>query len=94
MRPTHYVVLYDENNIPVDEFQGLCNNLCYGYGRATVAVSLVPPVYYAHLACERARQHVKHGTTGSVLLQVQASLKYSMVSAMLCEGVGVWVCGV
>lgn len=93
VRPTHYVVLYDENKISVEEFQGLCNNLCYGYGRATVAVSLVPPVYYAHLACERARQHVRHEATGSVLLQVQGNLKYSMVSAMAgawwrC----VWVC--
>lgn len=40
VRPTHYIVLYDENNLSVDEFQGLCNNLCYGYGRATVAVSM------------------------------------------------------
>lgn len=77
------MVLYDENNIPVDQFQGLCNNLCYGYGRATVAVSLVPPVYYAHLACERARQHVRHGKSGSVLVQVQTNLKYSMVSVYM-----------
>ncbi|KAF2106982.1 hypothetical protein BDV96DRAFT_590333 [Lophiotrema nucula] len=29
--------------------------MCYLFGRATKAVSLCPPAYYADLACERAR---------------------------------------
>lgn len=32
------------------------NNASYMYARATKAVSLVPPAYYADLACERGRQ--------------------------------------
>jgi eukaryotic translation initiation factor 2C len=29
--------------------------MCYLFGRATKAVSICPPAYYADLACERAR---------------------------------------
>ena len=32
--------------------------LCYSFGRATKAVSIVAPVYYADLACDRARRHL------------------------------------
>ncbi|KAL7268541.1 hypothetical protein RUND412_008830 [Rhizina undulata] len=79
VRPTHYAVLYDENDLSPDTFQRLCNNLCYGYGRATTAVSVVPPVYYAKQACDRARQHVRHSGDGhSQLVQVASKLKYSM----------------
>jgi hypothetical protein len=31
--------------------------MCYLYGRATKAVSICPPAYYADLVCERARVH-------------------------------------
>lgn len=30
-RPTHYHVLFDENNFPADALQILTNNLCYTY---------------------------------------------------------------
>jgi len=56
-RPVHYHVIHDENKIPVDEFQKLVYNTCYTYIRATNAVSLIPAVYYAHLASNRARAH-------------------------------------
>ena len=36
-----------------DELQ--THNLCYLFGRATKAVSICPPAYYADLLCERAR---------------------------------------
>ncbi|KAI0221014.1 hypothetical protein L0F63_004190 [Massospora cicadina] len=54
-RPVHYHVLIDEVRFLADKFQKLCYNLCYLFCRATRAVSLVPPVYYAHLAATRAR---------------------------------------
>ncbi|EPX71823.1 argonaute [Schizosaccharomyces octosporus yFS286] len=47
--PVHYTVLHDEIRMPPDQFQALCYNLCYVYARSTTSVSLVPPVYYAHL---------------------------------------------
>jgi hypothetical protein len=31
--------------------------MCYAYGRATKAVSICPPAYYADLVCTRARAH-------------------------------------
>ncbi|KAG9286308.1 hypothetical protein G9A89_014295 [Geosiphon pyriformis] len=56
-RPCHYHVLLDENHFIPDDLQTLSYNLCYLYARCTRAVSLVPPVYYAHLICKRARFH-------------------------------------
>jgi hypothetical protein len=38
-----------------DEIQQGTHTASYLYGRATKAVSLVPPAYYADLACERGR---------------------------------------
>ncbi|CAB4490071.1 unnamed protein product [Rhizophagus irregularis] len=56
-RPTHYHVLFDENGFSSDMLQTISYNLCYLYARCTRAVSLVPPVYYAHLVCTRAKFH-------------------------------------
>ncbi|CAG8587596.1 7850_t:CDS:10 [Ambispora gerdemannii] len=57
-RPCHYQVLYDENRLGPDRLQLLSYNLCYVYVRCTRSVSMVPPVYYAHLACLRTRFHM------------------------------------
>ncbi|KAK0452977.1 argonaute-like protein [Desarmillaria tabescens] len=54
-KPTHYVVIYDENSLDVDDIQKGTNDASYLYARATKAVSLIPPAYYADLACERGR---------------------------------------
>ncbi|CAG8475064.1 Piwi domain-containing protein [Rhizophagus irregularis DAOM 181602=DAOM 197198] len=56
-RPMHYHVLLDENVFNADSLQTLTYNLCYNFARCTRAVSIVPPVYYAHLVCARARFH-------------------------------------
>jgi eukaryotic translation initiation factor 2C len=52
-RPVHYHVLADENQIGADAVQNLTFALCHLYCRCTRSVSLVPPVYYAHLAAAR-----------------------------------------
>jgi eukaryotic translation initiation factor 2C len=69
-RPAHYYVLYDDifrrRGVPAsqnakqfshaaDAFESLMHSMCYMYGRATRAVSICPPAYYADIACERAR---------------------------------------
>jgi eukaryotic translation initiation factor 2C len=64
-RPAHYFVIWDEIfcqrrvQIPFqnahDALEDLTHNMCYLYGRATKAVSICPPAYYADLVCERAR---------------------------------------
>ncbi|KAI9850709.1 MAG: hypothetical protein M1838_005200 [Thelocarpon superellum] len=66
-RPAHYFIVHDEifghrNPNPktgtttvADELEQLTHNMCYLFGRATKAVSICPPAYYADLVCERAR---------------------------------------
>ncbi|KAF2762224.1 Piwi-domain-containing protein [Pseudovirgaria hyperparasitica] len=67
-RPAHYVVIYDEifralpslvgcSNLG-DFVQELSHKMCYLFGRATKAVSIPPPVYYADVLCERARRYL------------------------------------
>ncbi|WJZ93715.1 hypothetical protein VitviT2T_012636 [Vitis vinifera] len=58
-RPAHYRVLLDENKFSADALQMLANDLCYTYARCTRSVSIVPPVYYAHLAAFRAKFYVE-----------------------------------
>jgi hypothetical protein len=54
-RPTHYFVVHDEIGFSADALQKLTNAISYMFARATKAVSLASPAYYADLACERGR---------------------------------------
>lgn len=62
-RPTRYVVLHDE--IFREKFKGTAasrledytHKLCYMFGRATKAVRLCTPAYYADILCTRARAY-------------------------------------
>ncbi|KAH8691555.1 ribonuclease H-like domain-containing protein [Talaromyces proteolyticus] len=63
-RPAHYYVVYDQIfrdlkstqfATAADALEDLTHNLCYLFGRATKAVSICPPAYYADLVCTRAR---------------------------------------
>jgi hypothetical protein len=40
---------------PADALETLTHNMCHLFGRATKAVSLCPPAYYADLLCTRLR---------------------------------------
>jgi hypothetical protein len=55
VKPTHYVVIYDESSLTADTVQQGVHAASYLYARATKAVSLVPPAYYADIVCEQAR---------------------------------------
>lgn len=66
-RPAHYFVLLNEifskangtvpaNGKVADVVETLTFNMCHLLGRATTAVSIPPPVFYADLACERGRR--------------------------------------
>ncbi|KIL63066.1 hypothetical protein M378DRAFT_193040 [Amanita muscaria Koide BX008] len=55
VKSTHYTVIYDENRFEPDEIQKGTYDQSYLYARATRSVSLIPPAYYADLACERGR---------------------------------------
>jgi eukaryotic translation initiation factor 2C len=62
-RPAHYTVLLDEifrskfGPKAADMLEKLTHDMCYAYGRATKAVSICPPAYYADLVATRARIH-------------------------------------
>ncbi|KAJ3309017.1 hypothetical protein HDU76_003748, partial [Blyttiomyces sp. JEL0837] len=58
-RPTHYLVIHDENRFTADSLQKLTYHLCYLYCRATCSVSVCPPAYYADLVAARARYHFR-----------------------------------
>ncbi|THH13717.1 hypothetical protein EW146_g6540, partial [Bondarzewia mesenterica] len=60
VRPTHYIVIYDEGRLAPDEIQQGVHTTSYLYARATKAVSLIPPAYYADVVCEQARYWI-HG---------------------------------
>ncbi|KXN85174.1 Protein argonaute 5 [Leucoagaricus sp. SymC.cos] len=72
VKATHYTVIYDENTFGADEIQKGTHDFSYLYARATKAVSLIPPAYYADLACERGRCYLNDllvwegSTSGSV----------------------------
>ncbi|OAL73236.1 hypothetical protein A7D00_3011 [Trichophyton violaceum] len=68
-RPAHYYVVLDEifsrRQNPAyptvaDELEDLTHNMCYLFARATKAVSICPPAYYADLVCERARAYLNY----------------------------------
>ncbi|XP_065869022.1 protein argonaute 5-like isoform X1 [Euphorbia lathyris] len=65
-RPSHYHVLFDENNFSADVLQMVTNSLCYTYARCTRSVSIVPPAYYAHLAAFRARYYIEGETSDEI----------------------------
>jgi hypothetical protein len=54
-RPAHYVVIKDENKISAADLEKTTLTMCYGFHRATKAVSLCPPAYCADKAAERFR---------------------------------------
>ncbi|KAJ3294810.1 eukaryotic translation initiation factor 2C, 2 [Borealophlyctis nickersoniae] len=58
-RPCHYNVLFDENNLGSDNAEEVTYKLAYLYARATRAVSVVTPAYYANIVASRARFHAK-----------------------------------
>ncbi|CBY20341.1 unnamed protein product [Oikopleura dioica] len=91
-RPSHYHVLWDDNNFTADELQVLTYQLCHTYVRCTRSVSIPAPAYYAHLVAFRARYHLvdrdQDSGEGSMLSSVnslndQGSHYQAMASAVL-----------
>lgn len=62
-RPTRYVVLHDEifrpkySGTAATRLEDYTHKLCYMFGRATKAVRLCTPAYYADILCTRARAY-------------------------------------
>lgn len=51
-------MVHDEIGFKADLLQALTNAVSYMFARATKAVSLAAPAYYADLACERGRAYL------------------------------------
>ncbi|XP_064477992.1 protein argonaute-2-like isoform X2 [Ornithodoros turicata] len=57
-KPSHYYVVWDDSDYSADELQKLSYYLCHTYARCARSVSIPAPVYYAHLAAFRAKNHI------------------------------------
>lgn len=57
-KPAHYYVVHDDANFTSDDLQKLSYYLCHTYARCARSVSIQAPVYYAHLAAFRAKEHI------------------------------------
>lgn len=77
-RPAHYTVLLDEvfrtkyGKDAANQLEKFTHGLCYLYGRATKAVSICPPAYYADIVCTRARAHRPEYDASDVESQAEA----------------------
>nr|XP_037289758.1 protein argonaute-2-like [Rhipicephalus microplus] len=58
-RPAHYHVLCKESAHTLQQLQHLTFDLCHLVARCTRSVSIPSPVYYAHLAAFRAKNHIQ-----------------------------------
>jgi hypothetical protein len=93
-RPTHYYVVHDEIGFKADELQGLTNAVSYMFARATKAVSLVSPAYYADLACERGRCYLHKLLQGIGAGGASASVRSGDEDQTMREAVATWHGGV
>ncbi|CAO2184941.1 unnamed protein product [Urochloa humidicola] len=75
-RPTHYQVLHDEIGFSPDDLQELVHSLSYVYQKSTSAISVVAPVYYAHLAAAQVKQF---GFDNDKLPRLHQSVRSSML---------------
>ena len=62
--------------------ESLTQSLCYAYGRATKAVSVCTPAYYANVLCERARCYLS-GTFDATPVQSMAGRQWR--GARICS---------
>ncbi|KAG0216514.1 hypothetical protein BGX28_000028 [Mortierella sp. GBA30] len=89
-RPAHYYVLHDDNKFTSDGLQDLSYKLCHLYARCTRVVSMVPPVYYAHIVAARARFHSRGENWSDTALSSEASqvgeTSYTNVKPDLMKG--------
>lgn len=58
-RPVRYLVLLNEPGYSSQVITNFVYAICHNYARATKAVSVVPPIYYAHLAAFRGKAYLE-----------------------------------
>ncbi|KAI9888112.1 MAG: hypothetical protein M1823_000047 [Watsoniomyces obsoletus] len=88
-RPAHYVVVQDRIGLGADGLEQMTHNLCYLFGRATKAVSICPPAYYADLLCERARCYLYETFNDNDAATNTGSTVFDVTTARWTSGVHV-----
>lgn len=64
-RPVHYQVILNEAKMGPEELQQMIFEHSFQYMRSTTPVSIIPAIYYAHLASNRAKAHDRVATPSS-----------------------------
>ncbi|XBI12870.1 hypothetical protein VPH35_139677 [Triticum aestivum] len=72
-RPTHYHVLHDEIGFSADELEELVHSLSYAYQRSTTAISVVAPIFYAHLAAGQVAKFTRLDDMSETSSQAEAA---------------------
>ncbi|KAM3214142.1 hypothetical protein ACQJBY_066524 [Aegilops geniculata] len=72
-RPTHYHVLHDEIGFSADEMEELVHSLSYAYQRSTTAISVVAPIFYAHLAAGQVAKFTRLDDMSETSSQAEAA---------------------
>ena len=85
--------MHDEIGFKADQLQTLTNNISYMFARATKAVSLVSPAYYADLACERGRCYL-HSLLQGISDSEDTAASEGHDSEVYREGERIWKNGV
>lgn len=68
-RPVRYLVLLNESNFTAEALHSNVYSLCHLYERATKAVSVVPPIYYAHLGAARGKCYLERNQDGAIIMK-------------------------
>ncbi|GJN92536.1 hypothetical protein Rhopal_005566-T1 [Rhodotorula paludigena] len=86
-RSSHYTVLLDDSGFSADQLQQLVFNLCFTYARATRAVSVATPAFYASRLCTRAQLLLKRedDDTTTVLSSTSGSSEERLRQNALAE---------
>ena len=87
-------MIHDEIKFSADQLQTLTNDVSYMFARATKAVSLVSPAYYADLACERGRCYLHSLLNGITDAGVTVTSQQGEEEVILREAKGMWKEGV
>ncbi|KAE8804582.1 Protein argonaute 4B [Hordeum vulgare] len=73
-RPTHYHVLHDDIGFSADELEELVHSLSYvRYQRSTTAISVVAPIFYAHLAAAQVAKFTRLDDMSEMSSQAEAA---------------------
>lgn len=72
-RPVRYIMFLNESNFSNTVLHSTIYHLCHLYMRATKSVSVVPPIYYAHLGAARGKCYLEKNAEGVMYMRLCSS---------------------